>query len=166
MPLHDELLALARELVNRNPAAPVQGDLRRGISTGYYALFHLLVYEATNRLVAVPALRARVGRSFDHRIMRQVCLEYTALTPNPAGQLVLAGQIVPVGVRNIAAEFVELQIARHQADYNTAVGITQADAQTELLRAEVAFLDWAAVQADPAADAFLAELLCRGILRR
>src|SRR5947209_15937086 len=102
MPLHDELLALALELVNRNPAAPVEGDLRRGVSTGYYALFHLLVFEATNRLVAVPALRTRVARSFDHKIMRQVCHEYAALGPNAAGQFVMAGQVVPAGVQNIA----------------------------------------------------------------
>ncbi len=39
MALHDELLNLAKELVHRNPAAPVQGDLRRGVSTAYYAVF-------------------------------------------------------------------------------------------------------------------------------
>lgn len=166
MPLHDELLALASELVNRNPAAPVEGDLRRGVSTAYYALFHLLVHEATNRLVAIAGVRGRVARSFDHRIMRQVCQDYVALTANAAGQLVMGGQVVPPGVQNIATEFVALQQARHQADYDTAVLITPAQAQTDVTRAELAFLDWGAVQADPAADTFLAELLCRGIPRR
>jgi hypothetical protein len=32
MPLHTELLHLAVELVTRNPGAPVEGDLRRGVS--------------------------------------------------------------------------------------------------------------------------------------
>ena len=39
MALHDELLNLALELVNRHPATPVEGDLRRAVSTAYYALF-------------------------------------------------------------------------------------------------------------------------------
>src|ERR1700694_494605 len=102
MPLHQDLLNLAKELVNRNPAAPVEADLRRGVSTAYYALFHLLVHEATNRLVAVADLRGRVARSFDHRVMRQVCQDYAALTPNAAGQLVIAGEVVPPGIQNIA----------------------------------------------------------------
>jgi uncharacterized protein (UPF0332 family) len=160
MPLHHELLNLARELVDRNPAAPVVADLRRGISTAYYALFHLLVDEATTRLVAVASLRPRIARSFDHKIMRMVCQDYGKLTSNSAGQK------VPQEIRSIADEFIVLQLARHEADYDTSAIITQARADTEVLRAELAFLDWARVQFDPAAETFLAELLCRGIPKR
>jgi hypothetical protein len=166
MALHDELLALAKELVDRNPGAAVAGDLRRAVSTAYYALFHLLVHEATTRLVAVPTLRPRVARAFDHNVMKKVCQDYARLVPNAAGQLVLGGQLVPAAIQNIATEFIALQEARHQGDYDTAVAITQAQAQTDVMRAETAFLDWGAVQADPAADVFLAELLCRGVSRR
>ena len=160
MPLHQDLLSLARELVDRNPAAPVVADLRREISTAYYALFHLLVYEATARLVTVASLRPRVARSFDHKIMKAVCQDYATLTSNPAGQ------VVPQGIKDIASEFVALQQARHQADYDTSATITQAQADTDVMRAESAFLDWPVVQADPATETFLAELLCRGIPRR
>jgi hypothetical protein len=48
------------------------------VSTAYYALFHLLIHEAMARIVADPALRSRVGRSFDHGRMKQVCQEYSA----------------------------------------------------------------------------------------
>lgn len=68
MPLHQDLLSLARDLVDRNPGAPVEADLRRGVSTAYYALFHLLIHEGTSRLVTVAALRPRVARAFDHRV--------------------------------------------------------------------------------------------------
>ncbi len=166
MALQDELLALAKELVDRNPGAAVGGDLRRAISTAYYALFHFLVHEATTRIVAVAGLRPRVARSFDHGIMKKVCQDYVNLVANAAGHLVLGGQIVPLGIQNIAKEFIELQEARHRADYNTAAGIAQAQAQSHVKRAELAFLDWVAVKADPAADAFLAELLCRGVPKR
>ena len=167
MPLHQDLLTLARELVDRNPAAPVEADLRRGVSTAYYALFHLLVFEATTRLVTVAALRPRVARAFDHKPMKSVCQEYATLTPNRAGQLVTAaGQVVHQGIRDIASEFIALQEARHQADYQIDAIITRAQADTEVMRAELAFLDWAAVQTDPAADTFLIELFCRGIPKR
>jgi len=33
------LLALAKELVDRNPGAPITADLRRGVSSAYYAVF-------------------------------------------------------------------------------------------------------------------------------
>jgi hypothetical protein len=163
MPLHQDLLNLASELVDRNPAAPIEADLRRGVSTAYYALFHLLIHEATTRLVTPIAIRSRVARSFDHRIMRNVCQEFAKLAPNAAAQLATAtGEIVPPGIKEIASEFVALQQARAQADYETAATFTQQQAQADVQRAESAFAGWLTVQADPAADTFLAELLCRG----
>jgi hypothetical protein len=168
MPLHEDLLNLARELVGRNQtASPVEGDLRRAVSTAYYALFHLLIQEGTSRLVAVATLRPRVSRAFDHKPMRLVRQDYAKLTPNRAGQLVTAtGQIVPEALRDVASAFIALQEARQQADYHTDAVITPVQADIDVMSAEVAFLDWQTVQADPAADSFLAELLCRGIPRR
>jgi len=93
MAFHDELLGLAIELVNRNPASPNQADLRRGISCAYYALYHL-------------------------------------------------------------------------ADYDMASAIARGHAVTEVIRAEIAFLDWDAVRTHPAAHEFLAELLCSSMRKR
>ena len=59
-----------------------------------------------------------------------------------------------------------LQEARHRADYDTEATIKQAEADTNVMRAEMAFLDWETVQRDPSADSFLAELLCRSIPKR
>jgi hypothetical protein len=163
MPYPHELLKLARELVDRNPAAPVEVDLRRGVSTAYYALFHLLVFEATEHLIAVPALRPRVARSFDHRIMKTVCGEYASPSPNPPGQP--PGPAAQV-LRAIAVVFIQLQSARHLADYDFSVTMTQPQAVNDVKKAETAFQDWDTVRTDPAALTFLAELLCRGIPRR
>ncbi len=52
MSLHDDLLEQAKHLANREPRRPKQASLRRAISAAYYALFHLLVDEAT-KLLAV-----------------------------------------------------------------------------------------------------------------
>jgi hypothetical protein len=155
-------------LVDHNPAAPVEADLRRGVSTAYYALFHLLVFSGTDRLVAVAALRPRAARAFGHNVMKTVCHEYARLSRDSTGRFIIAatGEIVPQGVRDIASAFVALQEARHRADYHTEAVFTRSIADTEVMRAELAFLDWAGVQSDPATETFLAELFCRGIPKR
>jgi hypothetical protein len=154
-------------LVNRNPGAPVEADLRRAVSTAYYALFRLLIHEATLQLVAIPALRPRVARAFDHKVMKAVCQEYASVPYNATGAYVTpAGQPFPQRIWDIATAFVALQAARHEADYNTGTTLTPVQADTDVMRAEAAFIDWTAVSGDPAAAVFLAELFCRGIPKR
>jgi len=66
----DELLELAQDIANLHPLKPHQASLRRAVSTAYYALFHLLISEATanwNR----PELRGALARVFDHGPMKQ-----------------------------------------------------------------------------------------------
>ena len=43
--LHDELLKQARELTTLDARRPRQANLRRAISSAYYALFHLLLHD-------------------------------------------------------------------------------------------------------------------------
>jgi hypothetical protein len=168
MPHHDDLLALARQMVDRNPGAQVEAELRRAVSTAYYALFHLLIDEATDRLVSVPALRQRVARTFDHNIMRRVCQEYADATDIGAGQYrtKTAGIVIPTALFNIASTFVALQEAGIQADYNLGASVTHAQAAADVGRVEAAFNDWLLVETHPATDEFLSELWCRGIPKR
>lgn len=166
MALHDELLKLAKELVDRNPCAAIGGDLRRGVSTAYYAVFHLLISEATGQFITDESIKARLARSFDHKIMRKVCHDYALLPANPAGNVIFAGQPVPKGIQDIAIEFEALQDARHAADYDTTLTITQSQAQSDVARAENVFALWNAARTDPAAITFLIELLCRGLPKR
>ena len=76
------LLDLAKRLVGPVPGA-VEADLRRGISTAYYALFHLLIKEAMTNFVSDPVFRTKVGRAFQHGPMRNVCDKYN---PAKSGQ--------------------------------------------------------------------------------
>jgi|SRR5579884_1938861 len=170
MALHDDLLALAVRLVG--PVAPpppaaapaalptTEAELRRGISTAYYALFHLLVTISTERGVTTPDLRPYVVRNFEHRNMLSVCRRYARLAVD------MTGQPVPVEVRRIADSFIQLQEARHKADYNVKDAVTLAEAQTFVQMARDAFRDWAAVAANPAANTYLTELLVGGIKER
>ncbi|CAN5564509.1 hypothetical protein BH10PLA2_BH10PLA2_39160 [soil metagenome] len=167
MPIHIELLALAREMVDRNPAAPVESELRRAVSTAYYALFHLLIHEGTARLVAKANLRSRVARTFEHKFMSAVCKEFGALLPNTTGQYIHgSGTVIPAGVITIAAEFVTLQDARLSVDYDTAIVWEYTEAEDRVASAELAFGEWPRIQAEPGTDLFLAELWCRGIPKR
>jgi hypothetical protein len=144
------------------PATPanLQVDLRRGISTAYYALFHLLVDAATTRGVATVTLRPYVARNFEHRQRLVVCKRYFGLAVD------ITGQPVPAEVKRVADYFVHLQNARHKADYNVKDSVTAAEAQNFVQMAQNAFADWAAVAGDPAADTYLTELLVGGIKER
>lgn len=61
MAFPDDLLELAQDLRNLHPEGlRHQANLRRAVSTAYYALFHLLISEATANW-ARPELRAILG---------------------------------------------------------------------------------------------------------
>ena len=71
--LHEDLLEQALHLATRERGRPRQVSLRRAISGAYYALFHLLVHEATRRLLrggAVERWRPLLARAFAHGEMR------------------------------------------------------------------------------------------------
>ena len=69
----DELLELAQDIANLHPGQPHQASLRRAVSTAYYALFHLLVSEATANWIR-PELRGALARVFDHGPMQQAAV--------------------------------------------------------------------------------------------
>lgn len=168
MPHHDELLILARQMVDRNPGLQVEAELRRAVSTAYYALFHLLIDEATDRLVQIATIRHRVARTFDHTIMKKVCQEYADATAFGVGEYKIKknGQTIPTALFNIAVTFVALEEARIQADYNLKADVTHAQAAADVGRVEAAFKNWLLVETHHATDDFLSELWCRGMPKR
>ena len=44
--MHDDLIALAKKIAELDPNRPRQANLRRAVSTAYYAVFHYLIDEA------------------------------------------------------------------------------------------------------------------------
>jgi hypothetical protein len=73
----DDLLALAQGIANLPSETRRQANLRRSVSTAYYALFHLLSSEATLNW-ARPELEPMLGRLFDHGPMRSTSEEKEA----------------------------------------------------------------------------------------
>src|SRR5580704_4225172 len=70
MPFPNDLLEQAYHLANRERKRPRQASLRRAVSTAYYALFHLLISEAT-RHWKLAYQRPTLTRFFEHGKMFQ-----------------------------------------------------------------------------------------------
>ncbi len=161
MSLHTDLLAQARHLLRKEPRRPKQASMRRAVSAAYYALFHLLVYESSKTFISGTAhagLRALAARAYEHGTMKQASTAFAAGGLPPTLQQILPGG-TPAEIRNIAAVFVDLQFARHRADYDVTVKLTRQDAQALIGQVEQAFQNWQTVRKDPASRVFLAALL-------
>ena len=71
----------------------------------------------------------------------------------------LNGESLQPEIISVAAAFVDLQQARHEADYDTARRFTRGEALTLVDQAQKAFADWRRVRKSIQADTFLAGLL-------
>ncbi len=162
MSLHDDLLKQAEQLAIADPRKPRQASLRRAVSAAYYALFHKLVDQGTVFLVSRrrrSALRACLARAFAHATMRQVAQQFAANSVSPKLRPGLNGQTPQPELRALAEAFVDLQQARHEADYNRARRFTRREALDQVELARCAFADWETIRSSPQADTFLTGLL-------
>lgn len=127
----DELLALAGRLAKASPRKPRQVDLRRSISTAYYALFHAIARNAADCMV---------GTSRAHRPNRAWTQIYRALEHGAARNACSAVRNLgfPPGITECADAFAELQEARHSADYDPEYRPTRAEALEAVAKAREA----------------------------
>jgi uncharacterized protein (UPF0332 family) len=119
---------------------------RRAVSTAYYALFHLLIEDAS-AVRANTGQRARLARQFDHRRMKEASA-FTAKR-SPAGSDLFV----------VSKTFVRLQERRHEADYDLAVTFSSLDITVDLNGAELAFQSWERIRQQEAAQDYLFSLL-------
>src|SRR5262249_43585932 len=136
----DDLLQLAEELANLHAPKHRQAELSRAVSTAYYALFHLLISEATANWSREP-LRHALGRVFEHGKMKNACdariselNSYSEANP-PAGR----EQATSIHLHWIANTFVQCQQLRNDADYNTAKEWTDTEVATLIASVRQAF---------------------------
>ena len=103
-----DLIQTARRLAESGAAQPTQADLRRAVSTAYYALFHCLAAAAADLLTGArpdsPEWR-QVYRALEHGKARSACQQQGGM------------RTFPVEIRDFADTFIDLQQARQQADY-------------------------------------------------
>jgi hypothetical protein len=163
--LHNDLLEQANHLASREPKKPRQASLRRAVSAAYYALFHLLVSEATLKLIphTPVGLRSRSGRAFEHDKMKAACKAFatqSVMAQNNQNNLLqlVAAPLEPELI-SIAAAFVDLQEARHRADYNLSQPIQKIFVRQKIALAQQVLTDWKLIRSTPNAGVFLASLL-------
>ena len=161
--LHTDLLKQARFLAQHEPKRPKQASLRRSVSASYYALFHLLVDEATKLMLSGhkhASLRDCLARAFKHSTMKKFA-ESLSNSTKPPRKVAAAFNGKPVSQKliDVASSFVQLQQARHEADYNRVVRFSRKEALDLVDTAEQTFKDWKEIRKDNQADIFLIGLL-------
>jgi uncharacterized protein (UPF0332 family) len=165
VPLHDDLLDQAQTLLRLDPGRPRQANLRRAISAAYYALFHLLIDDASAFLIGGNQLyrrqlREMLARSFDHGRMCAAAREWTQKAP-PWRAAALAHQAPHQDLLLVARLFTELQAHRHRADYAVAERFSRAEVRAVLANTRHAFEAWQRVRATPDGEAFGLSLLLK-----
>lgn len=145
MALSSDLITTAEQLAHVHQRRPRQADLRRSISTAYYAVFHGLAEVAANRLIGIsnaaqktPAW-SRIYRALNHHTIKKASGLKEA--QNYSQDLAVFFVLFP-----------GLQELRHQADYDPSARYKQAEALSAVSNAERALAGLQAGQRDEQLD--------------
>ena len=131
-----ELIGTCHKLVPTVSASPPsQADMRRAISTAYYALFHTLAASNAELIAGQPQSNIssfawdRVYRRLDHgRAQNNLRAALSLLSSSGA---------------NFARTFIDLQGRRQDADYDPNARITRSDTINIIAQAQIAIRDFA-----------------------
>jgi len=116
---------------------------RRAVSAAYYALFHRITDRAAGMIAPnVPSeINHRIIRWFEHAEMKKVCGRFTqAKLDQPLRDLI--GDTASFDLQKVASSFIELQEARHSADYDLGYSLTTEEACRFIRVAVVAMGSW------------------------
>ncbi len=134
----DDLLDIARRLAVGNPT---QTDLRRAVSSIYYAVFHAICQSNADTLVGEnPQYRDQSAwrqayRALEHGYARRRCQSAQS-----------DGRFSPA-VCELADLFVLLQVRRHRADYDPDDSFTQQEVLAAVTQVEGVIADFRATPA-------------------
>ena len=128
-----DLIATARRLLGKKRlGSPRQSDLKRAISTAYYAMFHALCWNCANCLIGkTKSSRSKHAwrqayRAIEHGFAKNQCRSKSTLAK------------FPKEIEDFANQFAALQEKRHQADYDPFSRFTRNDVLTSIEAAETA----------------------------
>jgi uncharacterized protein (UPF0332 family) len=156
-PLAEELHVQSGMLLT---LAPTQANLRRSISTNYYAVFHLLIADAIE-LWNRPEHHSALARQFDHKRMKVASAELKLRLHSERKMLGLRQDGIQTSMVLVAANFVELQEKRHEADYDVSRSIAVEEAKYCDFLTSAAVEAWKQVRDEPIAHDYLYSLLFR-----
>lgn len=126
-----DLIDVAKLLALASPRKPKQAELRRAVSSAYYALFLTLGGDAADLFISSssnPEAWRRVHRALDHGRLRKVC------------RAQVSGPLSTVSTTLLA-----LQEARHDADYDPHASFGRAETLLLISAAEQAIAAWRAL---------------------
>ena len=127
-----DLIITARLLAEQpRRGRPPEANLRRAVSTAYYALFHCLTECCADMLVGGPGSKRdmdawlQIYRALDHGTARRRCRDTGAISR------------FHVGIQDFADKFVEMQGLRHSSDYDPSAQVpTRAEVRQYINDAE------------------------------
>lgn len=155
MAYHDDLIQHAVFLSELNKGhEPKQVDLRRAVSAAYYGLFHLLTTEAAQNWKH-QRQRDRFARMFDHGRMK-TCSSKLSSRPLPIDP---AESPVFADLKLVADSFVNLQQARHTADYDNSKVWSRTEVWEMICVAEDARAAWLNIREKEVAQDYLLDLM-------
>jgi uncharacterized protein (UPF0332 family) len=134
--------------------------LRRAISSLYYGLFHRINEDAAGLIApnVSAATNHRIQRWFEHTTMKQICgrflkehLEQPLLS--------LVGTTASEDLQTVCRAFIELQEARHAADYDPDFDVDQPRARQYGSSAMEAIRAWNRISQTSEANIFILSLL-------
>jgi hypothetical protein len=156
----DDLLQFAQEMANLHPGEAHQPSLRRAVSTGYYALFHLLISDAVANCTD-PQFRATLARMFDHGPMKQASDRKLSELNDFFNRQPLEGpeHTIKDHLYNVAETFSQAQQDRNEADYNLLREWQPTQVSLVLEGIADAFKSWSIIRDEPAARDYLISML-------
>lgn len=122
---HD-LIKVAESLISAG--RPKQAHLKRSISTLYYALFHCLAENCANFLVGKRTgtnAWLQTYRALHHGFAKNACD-----SQNKKQREIL--EKFPEEIQDFALQFYNMQLSRHEADYNPASRFTKSEVLTAI----------------------------------
>lgn len=159
MPFVDDLLEQASGLVRGGRLGrPRQADLRRGVSSAYYALFHTIVDGAIASAVrgSGAPVDARLRRTITHSAVK-TSAGWFASGKQPPRVIadMLGGPVCDPTLTQVCTSVLDLQEERHRADYDLASSFRRAEAERLVSDAKGAVAQMRALEESDARRVFL-----------
>ncbi len=126
----ENLIKTARALLPAKPGRPRNTDLRRAVSTAYYALFHCLARSCADTLIGKSSTVrgtdgwTRTYRALDHNAAKRRCQDAIGI-----------GRFSE-NTRLFAKTFVQIQEQRHRADYAPGAVFGKSEVAQRIIEAE------------------------------
>ena len=159
----DDLLNQAKDLIEKDCAGrPKQANLRRAVSSAYYALFHAVIDESISMVLkgetTNAALQRRLQRTVSHKSIKDASMWVTGVQDQkgvPDDIVELSSTPPDSHLINICKTFTSLQKERYRADYNLAKHFSRQDANRLVHDATVAVNDLRSLQSSDWKQVFL-----------